>query len=81
MIDKAKCADNLTAVIHQLRKHQASHQSWLDHFKADPNHTCGRCSPEVLAGVGDAVEQEVSVKVYEGLIERVTAAQAALREV
>ncbi len=66
-------------MIHQLRKHQASHQSWLDHFKADPNHSCGRCTPDVLAGVGDAVEQEVSVRVYDGLIERVTAAQTRLR--
>jgi hypothetical protein len=72
-------ADSLTAVIHQLRKHQASHQSWLDHFKVDPNHTCGRCTPDVLAGVGDAVEQEVTVKVYDGLIERIRAAQTALR--
>jgi hypothetical protein len=73
-------ADELTAVVHQLRKHQASHQSWLDHFKADPNHTCGRCTPEVLAGVGDAVEQEVSVRVYDGLIERVQAAQTCIRQ-
>lgn len=73
-------ASSLTAVIHQLRKHQASHQSWLDHYVADPDHTCGRCTPEVLAGVGDAVEQEVTVKVYEGLIQRIQAAQNALRE-
>jgi hypothetical protein len=72
-------ADALTAVIYQLRKHQKSHQSWLDHYLVDPNHTCGRCTPEVLAGVGDAVEQEVYVKVYEGLIARVLDAQAKLR--
>lgn len=77
--DISEVASALTAVIYQLRKHQASHQSWLDHYKADPDHTCGRCTPDVLAGVGDAVEQEVSVKVYDGLIERVTNAQASLR--
>lgn len=76
----AAIADELTAVIHQLRKHQASHQSWLDHFRADPNHSCGKCTPDVLAGVGDAVEQEVSVKVYDGLIDRVSKAQQALRD-
>ena len=76
---RAKVADELTAVISQLRKHRASHQSWLDHFAVDPNHTCGRCTPDVIASVGDAIEQEITVKVYDSLIERVAAAQALLR--
>jgi hypothetical protein len=35
--------------------------------------------PDVLAGVGDAVEQEVTIRVYDGLIERVTNAQRIIR--
>jgi hypothetical protein len=62
----------LSEMLAWMTEHRESHVSWLRHFEADPDGTCGRCTPELIRSVGNADDQRATIARYDRMIDTVT---------